>query len=54
MSRGQLEAEVTVLRHQLNMLRRRSPRRVRPNAFDRVIFVCRYRHFPDIGNAIAI
>ena len=34
MARGRLEAEVIVLRQQLNMLRRRSPRRVRPNAFD--------------------
>ena len=54
MSRGRLEAEVIVLRHQLNILRRQSPRRVRPNAFDRVIFVCLYRHFPDIGKAVAI
>src|SRR6266481_2763839 len=54
MSRGRLEAEVIVLRHQLNILRRQSPRRVRPNAFDRVIFVCLYRYFPDIGNAVAI
>jgi hypothetical protein len=54
MSRGRLEAEVIVLRHQLNILRRQSPRRVRPNAFDRALFVCLYRHFPDIGNAVAI
>ena len=53
MSRGRLEAEVIVLRHQLNILRRQSPRRVRPNAFDRAIFVCLYRYFPDIGNARA-
>src|SRR6266545_3791293 len=52
-SRGRLEAEVIVLRHQLNILRRQSPRRIRPNAFDR-IFVCLYRHFPDIGNTVAI
>lgn len=54
MSRGRLEAEVIVLRHQLNILRRQSPTRVRPNAFDWAIFVCLYRHFPDIGNAVAI
>jgi hypothetical protein len=53
-SRGRLEAEVTVLRHQLNILRRRSPKRVRPNALDRAIFVWLYRLFPDIGNAVAI
>ena len=34
MSRRRLEAEVIVLRHQLNILRRKSPRRVRPNTFD--------------------
>jgi hypothetical protein len=49
MSRGRLEAEVIVLRHQLNILRRQSPKRVRPNAFDRAIFVCLYRYFPDTG-----
>ena len=54
MSRGRLEAEVIVLRHQLNILRRQSPRRVRPNAFDRAIFVCLHWLFPDIGNAVAI
>jgi hypothetical protein len=53
-SRGRLEAEVIVLRHQLNILARQSPRRVRPNAFDRTIFVCLYRYFPDIGHAVAI
>ena len=53
-SRGRLEAEVIVLRHQLNVLRRQSPRRVRPKAFERAVFVCLYRHFPDIGNAVAI
>jgi hypothetical protein len=53
-SRGRLEAEVIVLRHQLNILRRQSPRRVRLNAFDRAIFVYLYRHFPDIGKAVAI
>ena len=53
-SRGRLEAEVIVLRHQLNILHRQSPRRVRPNAFDRAIFVCLYRYFPEISNALAI
>jgi hypothetical protein len=53
-SRRRLEAEAIVLRHQLNVLRRLSPRRVRPNAFDRALFVCLYRYFPDIGNAVAI
>jgi hypothetical protein len=53
-SRGRLEAEVMVLRHQLNILRWHLPRRVRPNGLDRAIFVWLYRLFPDIGNAVAI
>jgi hypothetical protein len=35
-------------------LRRQLPRRVRANVFDRAIFVCLYRYFPDIGKAVAI
>jgi hypothetical protein len=54
MSRGRLEAEVIALRHQLNILRRQSPRRVRPNAFDRAIFVCLYRYFPDNGSNFGV
>ena len=53
-SRGRLEAEVAVLRHQLNILYRKTPKRVRPNGLDRAVFVWLYRLFPDIGNAIAI
>jgi transposase InsO family protein len=53
-SRGRLEAEVMVLRHQLNILRRQLPKRIRPNPFDRAIFVCLYRLFPDIRKAVAI
>src|SRR6202521_2366764 len=53
-SRGRLEAEVIVLRHQINILRRRLPKRVRPSAFDRAIFVWLYRLFPDISTAVAI
>jgi len=54
MSRGRLEAEVVVLRHQLNILRRQLPKRVRPNASDRAIFVWLHRLLPDVGNAVAI
>jgi transposase InsO family protein len=53
-SRGRLEAEVIVLRHQINILRRRVRKRVRPSAFDRAIFVWLYRLFPDISTAVAI
>ena len=38
-SRRQLQAEVLVLRHQINILRRQVPGRVRPTASDRAIFV---------------
>ena len=53
-SRGRLEVEVMVLRHQLSILYRKAPKRIRPNAVDRAIFVWLYRLFPDIGNAVAI
>jgi hypothetical protein len=48
-SRGRLEAEVTVLRQQLNILYRKTPKRIRPNALDRAVFVWLYRLFPDAG-----
>jgi len=53
-SRGRLEAGVTLLRHQVNILRRMAPKRVRPNGLDRAIFVSLYRLFPDIGSAVTI
>jgi len=53
-SLGRLEAEVTVVRHQVNILRRLAPKRVRPNALDRAIFVGLYRLFPELGSAVTI
>jgi transposase InsO family protein len=53
-SRGRLQAEAVVLRHQLNILYRKAPKRVRPNGLDRAIFVWLYRLFPEIGRAITI
>jgi transposase InsO family protein len=53
-SRRRLEAEVAILRHQLNILRRQLPKRVRPSPLDRVILVWLHRLFPDIGDAISI
>lgn len=53
-SRQRLQAEVLVLRHQINILRRQVPGRVRPTTSDRVIFVWLYRLFADVGNVIAI
>src|ERR1700681_2209929 len=42
-SKGRLEAEVVILRHQLNVLRRRMPSRTRLTLIDRLIFVWLYR-----------
>ena len=37
-SRAELEAEILVLRHQLNVLRRKSPGRLAFSSIDRVVF----------------
>jgi hypothetical protein len=47
-SKASLEAEILALRHQLNVLRRTSPRRAVLSNFDRMIFVCFYRIAPRI------
>src|SRR6266850_2612098 len=49
-----LEAEVIMLRHQLNVLRRRIPSKPRLTVADRLIFVWLYRLFPSLLNAITI
>ena len=38
-TRGRLEAEIVMLRHQLNVLRRRAPAKPRLTVIDRLIFV---------------
>ena len=53
-SHERLKAEILILRHQLNMLHRRAPKRLRFSGGDRALFVWLYRRFPDIGNATAI
>lgn len=53
-SRARLEAEIVVLRHQLNVLRRRSPSRPRLTSVDRLIFVWLSRLFPSLRDAITI
>lgn len=50
----QLEAEITMLRHQLNVLRRRAPSKPRLTAADRLLFVWLCRLFPLLRTAITI
>ena len=47
-SRRQLEAEILVLRHQLNVLRQRAPRRLHLRWADRALFIWLYRRCPRI------
>src|SRR6266436_8210191 len=53
-SRAQLEAEILVLRQQINVLRRRASKRPHLNNTDRFLFVWLYRWFPSVLGAIAI
>ena len=53
-SKTSLAAEILALRHQLNVLRRASPRRPVFSNFDRMIFVCLYRIAPRILDALTI
>ena len=53
--RRRLEAEILVLRHQLNVLQQRASRRQRPLRWiDRAVFIWLYRRWPGILNAITI
>jgi hypothetical protein len=49
-----LEAENLVLRHQVNILRRRSSGRLRLSNADRMAFVWLYRLCPSVVDAVAI
>ena len=53
-SRRRLDAELLVLRHQLNVLRQRAPCRLNLRWADRALFVWLYRRFPRILDAISI
>src|ERR1700722_11502766 len=53
-SRVLLEAENTILRHQLNVLRRQSPTRPTFGMLDRLIFAGLYRLAPKLLGALAI
>lgn len=50
----QLKTENAVLRHQLNILRRRAPQRPKFSGSDRALFVWLYRYCPRIADAVAI
>jgi len=52
--RRQLEAEILALRHQVNVLRQRAPRRLHLRWADRALFIWLYRHCPRILDAITI
>src|SRR5258708_39401133 len=53
-ARATLEAEIWVLRQQINVLRRAVPGRQSFGIFDRLIFVGLYRLFPKASDALAI
>ena len=53
-ARAQLEAEIVVLRHQPNVLRRRVPLKPKLTVADRLLFLWLHRLFPSVLNAITI
>jgi hypothetical protein len=53
-SKARLEAEVLILRHLVNVLRRIAGRRPRLTAWDRLVFVVLYRLCPQVLDAVAI
>src|SRR5262245_29253593 len=53
-SRAALQAEILVLRHQLNVLRRKARKRVAFSAVDRLLFAGLYRLAPSVLDALKI
>src|SRR5258708_40182326 len=53
-ARATLEAENLVLRQQVNVLCRRTPKRPHLNNTDRFLFVWLYRWFPSVLDVVAI
>ena len=53
-SRTALQAEILILRHQLNVLRRKSSKRVALSSVDRLVFVGLYRLAPKVLEALTI
>ena len=52
--RAALQAEILVLRHQLNVLRRKSPKRLAFGNVDRLVFTALYRMAPGVLDALKI
>src|SRR6202020_1033471 len=53
-SRASLQAEILTLRHQLNVLRRKSPQRLTFSSIDRLVFAWLYRLAPGVLDALKI
>jgi putative transposase len=53
-SRASLELKLVALRHQLIVLRRQRPRRLRLYSADRLLWVCLYRVWPRVLNGLVI
>jgi hypothetical protein len=53
-SRASLQAENLVIRHQLNVLRRKSPRHITSAAIDRLLFVGLCALVPSVLDALQI
>jgi hypothetical protein len=53
-SRASLEVEILALRHQLNILRRKSPKRPTFGSIDRMVFDELYGLAPDVLTALVI
>src|SRR6266481_6661112 len=53
-SRASLQAEILTLRHQLNVLRRKSPQRLIFSSIDRLVFAGLYRMAPGALDALKI
>src|SRR5260370_25429123 len=53
-SRASLQAEILTLRHQLNVLRRKSPQRLGFTSIDRLVFAGLYRLTPGVLDALRI
>src|SRR6266403_2637291 len=53
-SRASLQADILTLRHQLNVLRRKSPQRLTFTSIDRLVFAGLYRLAPGVLDALKI